>query len=56
MRNLKVLLLPGDGIGQEVTAVGKKVLDRIAEKFGHNESWIKNELEKFSTLVKKYQL
>ena len=26
----------GDGIGQEVTAVGKKVLDKIAAKFGHD--------------------
>jgi 3-isopropylmalate dehydrogenase len=31
-----ILIVPGDGIGQEVTAVGKKVLDRIAEKFGHS--------------------
>lgn len=31
----KILIVPGDGIGQEVTAVGKKVLDKIAEKFGH---------------------
>ena len=30
-----ILIVPGDGIGQEVTAAGKKVLDRIAEKFGH---------------------
>lgn len=30
-----ILIVPGDGIGQEVTAVGKKVLDRIAERFGH---------------------
>ncbi len=30
-----ILVVPGDGIGQEVTAVGKKVLDKIAEKFGH---------------------
>ncbi len=28
-------MVPGDGIGQEVTAVGKKVLDKIAEKYGH---------------------
>ena len=33
--NKKILIVPGDGIGQEVTAVGKKVLDKIAEKFGH---------------------
>lgn len=30
-----ILIVPGDGIGQEVTAVGKQVLDKIAEKFGH---------------------
>ncbi len=33
--NKKILIVPGDGIGQEVTAAGKKVLDKIAEKFGH---------------------
>lgn len=30
-----ILVVPGDGIGQEVTQVGKKALERIAEKFGH---------------------
>ena len=30
-----ILIVPGDGIGQEVTAVGKLVLDKIAAKFGH---------------------
>src|SRR5690242_4582013 len=30
-----ILIVPGDGIGQEVTAEGKKVLDRIAEKYGY---------------------
>src|SRR5690606_25243137 len=30
-----ILIVPGDGIGQEVTAAGKKILDRIAVKFGH---------------------
>ncbi|WP_025764055.1 3-isopropylmalate dehydrogenase [Dyadobacter tibetensis] len=30
-----ILIVPGDGIGQEVTEVGKLVLERIAEKFGH---------------------
>lgn len=33
--NKNILIVPGDGIGQEVTAVGKRLLDRIAEKFGH---------------------
>jgi 3-isopropylmalate dehydrogenase len=31
----KIVILPGDGIGKEVTAEGKKVLDKIAEVFGH---------------------
>jgi 3-isopropylmalate dehydrogenase len=35
MATKHILIVPGDGIGQEVTAVGKKVLDRIAEKFNH---------------------
>ena len=35
MSKKHILIVPGDGIGQEVTAVGKKVLDRIAEKFQH---------------------
>jgi len=30
-----ILIVPGDGIGQEVTAVGKKVLDAIAARFHH---------------------
>lgn len=30
-----ILIVPGDGIGQEVTAVGKQVLTKIAEKYGH---------------------
>lgn len=31
----KITILPGDGIGKEVTAEGKKVLDRIAAAFDH---------------------
>jgi 3-isopropylmalate dehydrogenase len=30
-----ITILPGDGIGKEVTACGKKVLEQIAECFGH---------------------
>ena len=33
--NKHILIVPGDGIGQEVTAVGKRVLDKIAKKFNH---------------------
>src|SRR6187399_3499500 len=35
MAKKMILIVPGDGIGQEVTAVGKKVLDKVASKFGH---------------------
>ena len=31
----KIVILPGDGIGKEVTTEGKSVLIRIAEIFGH---------------------
>ncbi|MBR2288729.1 MAG: 3-isopropylmalate dehydrogenase, partial [Clostridia bacterium] len=30
-----IALLPGDGIGPEIVAEAVKVLDRVAEKFGH---------------------
>ena len=33
--NLKILLLPGDGIGTEVTAAAVEVLKAVAKKFGH---------------------
>ena len=32
----KIIILPGDGIGKEVTTEGKKVLVKIAELFGHS--------------------
>lgn len=35
MTTKKILIVPGDDIGQEVTAVGKKVLDKIASKYHH---------------------
>ncbi len=33
--NLKILLLPGDGIGAEVTSAAVEVLNATAKKFGH---------------------
>ena len=30
-----VTLIPGDGIGPEIVRVARKVLDRVAEKYGH---------------------
>ena len=35
MKTYNVLVIPGDGIGQEVTACGKRVLERVGERFGH---------------------
>ena len=35
---MKVLILPGDGIGVEVTREALRVLKRVAEKFGHRLS------------------
>lgn len=32
----KITVLPGDGIGREVTQWGKNVLQAVAEKFGHD--------------------
>ena len=34
--NYKIALIPGDGIGPEVTAEAVKVLNKIAEKYQHN--------------------
>jgi len=33
--NLKILLLPGDGVGAEVTSAAVDVLNAVATKFGH---------------------
>src|ERR1700729_709844 len=33
--NKKILVIPGDGIGAEVTTWGKAVLEKIAELYGH---------------------
>ena len=32
----KIVLIPGDGIGPEIVAEAKKVLDRVCAKFGHD--------------------
>lgn len=36
MLNKKILVIPGDGIGREVTGWGRAALERIAEAYGHN--------------------
>lgn len=35
----KIVVLPGDGIGPEITAVTQRVLERVATKFGHSFSF-----------------
>ena len=37
--NLKIAILPGDGIGQEIMVQGKAVLDAVAAKFGHEMAY-----------------
>ena len=39
MGKFNILLLPGDGIGPEVTESAKLVLDSVAEKFDHSFSF-----------------
>ena len=34
--DLKITCIPGDGIGPEIVAEAKKVLDTVAEKYGHS--------------------
>jgi 3-isopropylmalate dehydrogenase len=34
--NAKIVILPGDGIGPEVVAVARKLLELVAKKFGHH--------------------
>lgn len=37
--NKKICLLPGDGIGTEIVAEAVKVLNKVAQKFGHSFSY-----------------
>ena len=39
--NYNISLIPGDGIGPEIVAEAKKVLDKICEKYGHTFSYSK---------------
>ena len=36
----KIVVLPGDGIGQEVTAEGRKVLEKVAREYGHTFTFV----------------
>ena len=37
--NYNISLIPGDGIGPEIVAEAKKVLDKVCEKYGHSFSY-----------------
>ena len=37
--NLNIVCIPGDGIGPEIVAEAKKVLDKVAVKYGHSISY-----------------
>ena len=37
--NYKIAVIPGDGIGPEIVAEAKKVLDRVCEKYSHKFSY-----------------
>lgn len=37
--NYNISLIPGDGIGPEIVAEAKKVLDKVCEKYGHTLSY-----------------
>jgi tartrate dehydrogenase/decarboxylase / D-malate dehydrogenase len=40
MTQYKIPVLPGDGIGPEIIAEGRKVIDAAGEKFGFDVEWI----------------
>jgi isocitrate/isopropylmalate dehydrogenase len=40
MTQYKIPVLPGDGIGPEIIAEGKKVIDAVGERFGFDVEWI----------------
>ncbi len=37
--DMKICLMPGDGIGPEIVEQAVKVLDKVAKKFGHTVSY-----------------
>ena len=37
--NFKIAVLPGDGIGPEISAQGVKVMDAVCERFGHQVTY-----------------
>lgn len=40
----KIVVLPGDGIGQEIIEASVEVLEKVAEKFGHSFTYDKHDI------------
>ena len=40
MNEIKIVLLPGDGIGPEVTQAAQTILEGIASQFNHQFMWM----------------
>ena len=54
-KNLKIALIPGDGIGREVMPEGVRVLEAVSSKFGINIDWTEFEWS-CETFVKTGQM
>ncbi len=40
MKGYKIALIPGDGVGPEIVAEGKKVVESAAERYGFGVEWV----------------
>ena len=47
----KVGVIRGDGIGPEIVAEAKKVLDKVCEKYGHTFSYSENITKRLITQI-----
>lgn len=50
MTQYKIPVLPGDGIGPEIIAEGRKVIDAAGERFGFDVEWIEYRREQIIIL------
>ena len=50
--NAKIVLIPGDGIGPEIVGEAKKVLEHVADRFGHTFSF--TEIDMGGCSIDKY--
>ena len=45
--NFNVAVIPGDGIGPEIVAEARKVLDVVGNKFGHSFNYTEVDMRYF---------